>query len=320
MSRRTKIRAALAWLLLLHAAILLAGFVAPYPYEEQHRDYPLAPPSALRFSGARLTAQDPAGGWHAVRFFTGGRLFGTDAPGVVFLWGSDGLGRDIFSRVLYGGQVSLLTGMSAAALALGLGLLFGIGAGYFGGWPDQLIMRLGELAMAVPWFYLLLAARAFLPLHIGPIDAFLLLVGIIGAVGWVRPARLVRGVALSAREQPFLLAARGFGASHPYLIRRHLLPFTRPVLLTQATVLIPQFILAEVGLSFLGLGIGQPVPSWGNMLAEAREYHVMVSHPWLLAPGLAAIPVLLGYLVLADALLENDDRRERGAAASETAP
>lgn len=311
MTRRTKIRAALVWLLVLHAAILLAGFVAPYPYDEQHRDYPLAPPSGLRFSGARLMVQDPAGDWHPIRFFTGGRLFGTDAPGVVFLWGSDGLGRDIFSRVLYGGQVSLLTGMSAAALAIGLGLLFGIGAGYFGGWPDHLIMRLGELAMAVPWFYLLLAARAFLPLHIGPVDAFLLLVAIIGAVGWVRPARLVRGVALSAREQPFLLAARGFGASHVYLIRRHLLPFTRPVLLTQATVLIPQFILAEVGLSFLGLGIGQPVPSWGNMLAEAREYHVMVAHPWLLAPGLAAIPVLLGYLVLADALLENDDRRER---------
>jgi peptide/nickel transport system permease protein len=136
------------------------------------------------------------------------------------------------------------------------------------------------------------------------VQAFLLLAGIIGGVGWVRPARLIRGVALSAREQPFLLAARGFGASGGYLIRRHLLPFTLPVLLSQATVLVPQFILAEVGLSFLGLGIGQPVPSWGNMLAEAREYHVMISHPWLLAPGLAAVPFLLGYLLLADALLE----------------
>ncbi|HKE28511.1 MAG TPA: ABC transporter permease [Bryobacteraceae bacterium] len=307
MTRRTKIRAAVLWLLVWHAAILLAGFIAPYPYDEQHRDYPLAPPSTLRISGTRLMVIDPAGALHPVDFFTRGRLFGVEQRGVIFLWGSDGLGRDIFSRVLYGGQISLLTGMAATVLALGLGLLFGIGSGYFGGWPDHLIMRLGELALAVPWFYLLLAARAFLPLHIGPPDALLLLVGIIGAVGWVRPARLVRGVALSAREQPFLLAARGFGASHAYLIRRHLLPLTRPVLLTQATVLIPQFILAEVGLSFLGLGIGQPVPSWGNMLAEARQYHVMVAHPWLLAPGLAAIPVLLGYLILADALLEKNN-------------
>ena len=304
MRRQAKIRFAILLLLLLHAVIALAGFLAPYPYDEQHRDFALAPPARLRLDGVRPVVAGPSGRVFPIRFFTRGRLFWVDAPGVVFLWGSDSLGRDVFSRVLYGGQVSLLTGMSAAALALGIGLFLGIAAGYFGGWSDQIIMRSGELAMAVPWFYLLLAARAFLPLHIGPLDAFLLLVGIIGAVGWVRPARLIRGVALSAREQPFLLAARGFGASHAYLIRRHLLPFTLPVLITQATVLIPQFILAEVGLSFLGLGIGQPVPTWGNMLAEARQYHVMVSHPWLLAPGFAAIPILLAYLLLADALLE----------------
>lgn len=304
MTRRTRIRVALIVLLFLHAVILFAGFFAPYPYAEQHRDFPLAPPARLHISDGRLTAAAPDGRLYPVHFFTGGRLFGIDAPGVIFLWGSDALGRDIFSRVLYGGQISLLTGMTASAIALALGLVFGILAGYCGRWPDSLIMRMGELAMAVPWFYLLLGARAFLPLHIGPAEAFFLLVGIIGAVGWVRPARLIRGVALSAREQPFLLAARGFGASDGYLIWRHLLPFTLPVLVTQATVLIPQFILAEVGLSFLGLGIGEPVPSWGNMLAEAREYHVMVSHPWLLAPGIAAIPILLCYLVLADALLE----------------
>lgn len=307
MTRPGKIRAALWLLLLLHACILLAGWLAPYPYADQHRDFPLAPPARFHLSGFRLIVEGPppdSAHLYPVRFFTGGRLFGVDPPGVIFLWGSDALGRDIFSRVLYGGQVSLLTGITAAAIALALGLAFGIVAGYFRSWPDHFIMRSGELFMAVPWFYLLLAARAFMPLHIDPAEAFLLLVGMIGAVGWVRPARLIRGVALSAREQPFLLAARGFGASDAYLIRRHLVPFTLPVLLTQATVLIPQFILAEVGLSFLGLGIGQPVPSWGNMLADAREYHVMVSHPWLLAPGFAAIPFLLAYLLLADALLE----------------
>jgi peptide/nickel transport system permease protein len=304
MKRRSKIGLAVALLVILHAAILLAGFIAPYPYAEQHRDFPLAPPARLHFQGLRPLAEDASGQGCAVHLFTHGRLFGVEAPCVLFLWGSDSLGRDIFSRVLYGGRISLLTGVAAAAVALGLALLLGVIAGYLGGWPDAILMRGGELAMAAPRFYLLLAARAFLPLHIGPLDAFLLLVGIIGALGWVRPARLIRGVALSAREQPFLLAARGFGAGNVYLIRRHLLPFTLPVLLTQATVLIPQFILAEVGLSFLGLGIGQPIPTWGNMLTEARQYHVMVSHPWLLAPGVAAIPILLAYLLLADALLE----------------
>jgi len=161
-------------------------------------------------------------------------------------------------------------------------------------------MRGSELFLALPWLYLLLAVRAFLPLYIGPVQAFLLLVGIIGGVGWVRPARLVRGVALSARERPFVLAARGFGAGPAYLLRRHIVPFTLPVALTQASVLIPQYILAEVTLSFLGLGVGEPVPTWGNMLAEARRFDALTLHPWLLAPGLAAVPVLLGYLVLSD--------------------
>ena len=105
------------------------------------------------------------------------------------------------------------------------------------------------------------------------------------------------------RERPFVLAARGFGASGFYLIRRHILPLTWSVVVTQATVLIPQYILAEVTLSFLGLGVGEPVPSWGNMLAEARQFHTLVSHVWMLAPGLAIVPLLFGYLRLADMLL-----------------
>src|SRR5665811_1959330 len=128
------------------------------------------------------------------------------------------------------------------------------------------------------------------------VQAFFLIVAIIGGVGWVRPARLIRGVVLSAKERGYVQAARGFGASDGYLIRRHILPLTLGVVLTQATILIPQYILAEVTLSFLGLGVGEPVPSWGNMLAEARQYYSLVSHGWMLAPGLATVPVLLGYL------------------------
>lgn len=317
-----KLRLTLALLALLHLAIALAPWLAPYEYSAQYRDYPYAPPTRLHFtdsagrfhlrpfvyeiaqivhSGEYAEAKDRL---YPVQFLVDGRLFGVAAPGRVFLLGTDALGRDVFSRVLYGGRLSLLTGLVATLLSLGIGLLLGTLAGFHGGWVDRLLMRGGELFMALPWLYLLLAARAVLPLHISPVQAFLLLVCIIGTVGWVRPARMVRGVVLSAREIGFVCAARGFGATPSYLIRRHILPLTWSVVLTQATILIPQYILAEVTLSFLGLGVGEPVPSWGNMLADARHYHSLVQHAWMLAPGLATVPLILGYLSLADTLAE----------------
>jgi peptide/nickel transport system permease protein len=288
------VKAAVAFLAILHGAVLLAGFLAPYPFAEQHREFPYAPPTRIHFRPR------PFAGSYPVQFFVRGRLFGVQEPGVLFLLGTDGYGRDVFSRLLYGGQVSLVTGLAAAFLSLALGWIAGTVSGFYGGWPDRVLMRSGELFLALPWLYLLLAMRALLPLHITTVQAFLLLIAVIGAIGWVRPARLVRGVVLSGKERPFVLAARGFGASDVYLMRRHILPLTAGVILTQATVLIPQYILAEVTLSFLGLGVGEPVPSWGNMLVEAKQYYTLVSHPWMLAPGLAAIPVLLAYLVLAD--------------------
>ena len=319
MSRRAKITLALATLGVLHAAVALAGFLAPYEFAEQHREFPYAPPTRVRFTDAAgrfhlhpfvyATEPDGAGGYREdrtrafpLRLRLPHRLFGVDEPGVIFPLGTDSIGRDVFSRLLYGGRVSLVTGLAATLLSLALGVAFGVLAGYFGGWPDRLLMRGAELAMALPWLYLLLAVRAFLPLHIGTLQAFALLIAIIGGIGWVRPARLVRGVVLSGRERGYVEAARGFGASDAYLIRRHMLPMTFGVALTQATVLIPQFVLAEVALSFLGLGVSEPVPSWGNMLAEARQYSAIVSHAWMLAPGLALAPILLGYLLLADAL------------------
>ena len=278
MTRRRRIAIALALLAVVHVAALLAGFLAPYPYAEQHRDRPYAP------------------------------------PGNGFLLGTDAYGRDVLSRVLYGARISLFAGLAATLVSLVLGLAAGIAAGYFGGWCDRLLMRGGELMMALPWLYFLLAVRALLPLDISPGAAFLLLAGIIGAAGWVRPARLVRGVVLSARERAFVQAARGFGAGHGYLIRRHLLPLTTSVVVTQATVLAPQYILAEVALSFLGLGVAEPVPSWGNMLAELRHFGALTSHAWMLAPALVLVPVLLMYLVISDTLLDTLNLRQgRGA-------
>jgi ABC-type transport system substrate-binding protein/ABC-type dipeptide/oligopeptide/nickel transport system permease subunit len=330
MTRDLVARAALLFIGALHLLVLLGSFFSPYPFAAQNREFPFAPPSRIHFvdlSGRFHLrplvygwTQDPASGYredfstaYPVQFFVASRafesdvlirspwrLFGVRAPGVIFLFGSDEYGRDVFSRLLYGGQVSLAAGLMATFVSLSLAVVIGTLAGFYGGWTDRLLMRGGELFLALPWLYLLLAVRAFLPLHVTPIEALLLLILVIGGVGWVRPARLVRGIALSTREREFVMAARGFGASDFYLMRRHILPSASGVLVTQATVLMPQFILAEVTISFLGLGIGEPVPSWGNMLAQARQFHIIISHPWMLAPGVILVPLILSFMILAD--------------------
>jgi peptide/nickel transport system permease protein len=328
------------FLLFIHAVVLLAGFIAPYSFETQERLSPYVPPTRVHFFDCggkfhlrpfiyvtktaendptvyRPDCSQPARIGFFIRgdaytllgtFHSNRHLFGVEAaparPAGLFLMGTDGFGRDQFSRMLYGGQVSLLAGFVAAALSVIAGLFLGSIAGMYGGFIDDLAMRIAEIFITVPWFYLLIAVRAFLPLQISPVTAFLLVVGVIGMVGWGRPARLVRGVVLAERERNFVLAARGFGASKAYLLRRHLMPLTFRVLLTQMTVLIPQFILAEVILSFLGLGIGEPFPSWGNMLAQAQQYHVLVSYWWMLLPGLIPVPVFLAYHSLAETLQE----------------
>jgi peptide/nickel transport system permease protein len=141
-----------------------------------------------------------------------------------------------------------------------------------------------------------------LPLHIEPVQAFILILVVVGLIGWARPARLIRGVVLSARAREYVVAARCLGASDVYLFRRHVLPQVHGVVLTQAAVLAPQYILAEMTLSFFGLGVAEPVPSWGNMLASLQRYHVLTSYWWMFAPGLALIPVSLLFYALADAL------------------
>jgi peptide/nickel transport system permease protein len=188
--------------------------------------------------------------------------------------------------------------MLATAISLTAGLTLGALAGYYGGWIDELLMRVAELFLALPWLYLLLAVRAFLPLSLSPGDTFLLISAVIGLVGWARPARLVRGIVLSASRQEYVAAVRAFGASDLYLLRRHILPQTWSLLLTQAALLIPQYILAEVALSFLGLGVGQPDPSWGNMLASLRQAYILSSCWWMAAPGLVLSATTLCYYSL----------------------
>jgi len=318
-----------------HGTVLLAGYLVPYDPSVQDREYPFAPPTRLHFVDSRgrfhlrpfvyrIAGSDASDGYiedtaetFPLRFFAdngaagensgaGSRhhLFGVKMPGRIFLLGTDEFGRDQFSRLLYGGRISLFAGLAAAAVSLGLGLVLGALAGFYGRWVDEIIMRLAELFLALPWLYCLLAFRAFLPLHIAPSGVFIMLILVIGAVGWARVARLIRGAVLSAKERNYVLAARGFGASSFRLVSRHVLPETYGIVLTQGALLIPQYILAEVTLSFLGLGAGEPAPSWGSMLASLQRYHVLVSYRWMLAPGIALAVLVFLYYVLANALQE----------------
>jgi len=325
----------LAFLGILHGAILLAGLLAPYDPEAQDRGHPYAPPSRLHMvdqtgqfhfhpfiyewverAGSPGVYEEDRSRMYPLRLFpaeesgtgrnmnAGKRLFGVDNPGHVYLLGTDGFGRDQLSRLLYGGRISLLSGFLATSLSLGLALLLGSIAGYFGRWLDDVIMRAAELLLALPWLYCLFALRARLPLHITPERTLFMLIFVMSLRGWARPARLIRGLVMTAKERDFVLAARGFGASDTYLLAKHILPQTFGILLTQAALLIPQYTLAEVAFSFLGLGVSEPTPTWGNMLANLQHYHVLASYWWIGIPGLVLIPTFFAYHTLAGALHE----------------
>ena len=291
-----KLRAAVALLAAIHAAVLFAGFLSPCDPETQHREYAFAPPELPRLADLRFFVRDPAGRLH---------LFGT-MPRPLFLLGTDGFGRDQFSRLLHGGRVSLAAGLLAAALSLGAGWLLGALAGFYGRWADAAIMRAADVFLALPWLYLLFAVRAFLPLEMPPARAFLMIVAVIGLVGWARPARLVRGVVLSARERGYVLAARGFGASDAWLLRRHILPANHrrhghP---------------GQPARSRATSWPKSPSPSSASASANPRQAGAVCSPPYsttmcwltiggLVSPALVLIPVFAGYFLLADVLLKN---------------
>ncbi len=314
-------RVALTALAVLHIGVALAGFLSPNPFAEQHRELPLSPPMRLRFvdEQGRFSPRPFVHPWAArnglpyredpsrrlpVRLWVEGpdyrilgviparrRLLGLDGGEPLFLLGTDSYGRDCLARLLHGGQVSLSAGLLATLVSCGLALLLGGLSGYRGGWTDRAIMGVSDLFLALPWLYLLFAVRAFLPLDLKPGRAFGIIVLLLGVIGWARPGRLVRGVVLSAKEREFVLAARAFGARDGYILWNHVLPQAAGVLLTHAALLVPAYVLAEVTLSFVGLGVEEPLPSWGTMLAALQEYNVLSTAWWMFAPGVALVVV-----------------------------
>jgi peptide/nickel transport system permease protein len=220
--------------------------------------------------------------------------------------GTDTLGRDVLSRLLYGARVSLLVGLSAVLIAGVLGVFLGLIAGYYRGWLDDVLMRLGDIQLAFPILVLALAVLAVLGASMGNV------ILVLGITGWVTYARIVRGETLSLTEREFVEAARALGAPDRTILVRHIQPNVLPPITVVATFSVARMIIAEASLSFLGLGIPPPTPSWGAMLDEGRNY--LTTGWWLaLFPGLAILLLVLGINLVGDWVRDVlDPRMERG--------
>lgn len=338
-----------AILALFYLLAMLAPFVAPYPQEEMDRQRYYHPPQRLHWIHAdgrvslrpyvretRLVdvgsfeyAEDPAREL-PVRFFVQGdpiyvlgliptsvHLYGVDRPGRIFLFGSDSFGRDVMSRLMYGSQISLTVGVVGIIISFTLGLLLGGVAGYFGGWADSVIMRVTELLLSIPSLYLIIALRAIFPVDLPSRQIYLGIVAILAFIGWAGLARVIRGLVLSMRKSDFVAAAEALGFSRLRVIARHVLPNTMSYVIVAATLSIPGYILGEVVLSFLGVGVQEPSASWGNMLNQARSIRALTTFPWLLlVPGAAIFLTVMAFNFLGDGLRDAlDPRRVSGGRA-----
>jgi peptide/nickel transport system permease protein len=228
-----------------------------------------------------------------------------DPPSAKHVLGTDTLGRDVASRLLFGARVSLIVGLSAVVLAGAVGIALGLVSGWYRGWVDDVVMRLGDVQLAFPVLVLAVAVLAVL----GGSLANLIIV--LGLTSWITYARIVRGEVLTLRERDFIAAARALGAGDGWILRRHLLPNVLPPITVVATFSVARTIIAEASLSFLGLGIPAPEPSWGAMLDEGRNY---ITTGWWLAlfPGVAILLLVLGINLVGDWLRDVlDPRMER---------
>ena len=315
------------WALIsLYALAILADLVCPYGYQDEARAYSYCPPTAVEFMDQgrlafpfvykrtltfdaihRRVYVIDQNQKYQLHFFKGGRLFSVDAPGRIYLWGADARGRDLFSRIWYGARISLSIGLLGVVISFTLGLLIGGIAGYFGGWVDGVLMRICEMFMMIPGFYLMLALRAAVPENFNSVQVYFSVVVILSLIGWASLARIIRGMALSLRERDYVLAAKTLGVSDINIIIKHILPQTISFSMATLMLTVSSYILAEAGLSVVGLGIQDPIPSWGNLLSDSMEIVPVIFAPWILLPGLFIFIAVMSFNVVGDALRDAFD-------------
>ena len=300
----------LVLLALVIAASLAAPLLAPNDPNRRFPDLQYAPPTPVHVFGEGSTLyiytqrlvsrrerkyENDQSRPVAVRFLASGRLMTADADAgsPLLLLGADSYGRDIFSRLLYGGRATLAVALIATLAAAWLGALIGGVAGTQSGWVDAVLSRLSEFVLVLPTIYVALALRAVMPLILSSTQVFLLLTGIFTLLGWPVVARGVRAIVVAERERDYAVAARAAGAGPARLLIHHLLPAANGYVLTQASLLLPAFILAEATMSFVGLGFPQDVATWGTMLQDASNIAMLADAPWMLAPALPIFLVVL---------------------------
>ena len=329
----------------IYLALLFADFLAPYTKDFSDRSMAYVPPSKVftidengKFSRPytynyirEFDAQNLQMNYkldrsqkHYLKFFSQGQsykflglipmkrhLVTVDESGRLFLLGTDINGRDVFSRLLFGGRISMTIGFLALFVLFPIGLLYGGISGYFGGKVDIIMMRFAEAVMSIPSFYLLIILASILPSGMTSIQRFMLIVVILALIGWAGFARVVRGMVLSIKTQEFVQAAKTIGQSKLGIIIKHILPQTTSYVIVAMTLSVPSYILSESGLSFLGLGIQQPDASWGNMLKEAQEFTNIIYRPWLLTPGFLIFVAVLAFNVIGDTIRDILDPKSK---------